>query len=182
MVLKNKVTLLLASSLLLCASSLLAKSEIEKAEAAHQQGQLSLAISHYQRALDEGTSSAASEFNLLRLYLAEQRLSDAQRLLEKLAQEQANNVEYMQLQGDLARQLNDWENARNWYQQALAANVSGVDQAVLQLKLGQALQQSGDQTAADKAFAEYARLEGISQMPKVTSADANNSDNSRKEN
>ncbi len=156
---RNTRAFLLSSFLLIIAPGLLAQNPIEKTEAAHKKGQTS--ISHYQRAVAQDSSNHLAKFELVGLYLNEKRLADALRLLDKLTDNHSSNAQYLELQGDLARQLSDWESAKGWYQQALAATPTQAKLAVLQLKLGQALQQLGADTAADKAFAEYARLEGI---------------------
>ena len=133
------------------------KSQEAKGHDEYAQGKYSQAIPHYQRALDKQKGSAQAELNLLRAYLHQERHDDALKLMERLDGKHGQKAEYLIIQGDFFRTMEDWETARAAFEKALKRDHKN---AGLYLKLGQTLSRLGDDEAAEEAFAQYELLSG----------------------
>ncbi len=128
-----------------------------KGNEAFVNGKYQRAIAHYQRALDKQKASDQAEMNLLRAYLYQGRHDDTLKLMDRLDDKHAENAEYLIIQGDFYRRLNDWETAKIAYEKALLQDQSN---AGLYLKMGQTLSVLGDDAAAEEAFDQFNILSG----------------------
>lgn len=116
-----------------------------------------------QRALERlrynGAITTEQRLELARLYQRQGRW-DAARAELDLIQANKAGLEVLLLRADLAAQDGDWTLVRDLTQQVVARE---PDHAEGHLRLGQALQELGEQSAADEAYSRYADLTSSAQ-------------------
>ena len=130
--------------------------------AAHQQPQQAIRL--LQRTRQHEALSTEAQLLMAESLLRLNRLDEAQREAEQLEKSAPDRAEVQELLGDLNARQQDWGRAKQHYTRAVAAQPQNAD---LHLRLGQALQSLGDNTAADQSFARYQALTSAS-SPKPT--------------
>lgn len=118
-----------------------------------------------QRALERlrynGAITAEQRIELARLYQRQGRRDAARAELNQIRAADADS-EVLLLQAGLAASDNAWALVRDLSRQLIKRE---PDHAEAYLRLGQALQELGDEAAADEAYARYARLTAPAQQP-----------------
>ena len=113
--------------------------KIQKLVIAIADNDLPAAAEHLQNALQSTAHKSLKpiiSLRLARVYIAQNELEKAKAIIAKNKSDNAYLVNFQELQGDIYRLENDFDNARKTYQMAREkAAESGQDSALLDLKL-----------------------------------------------
>ena len=124
---------------------------VERAEQALAAGNLRAAVRTLERLRFQGQLSDALRLRLAQAYLRQGRRGQAT-TEAKLIDPSVGGVALLMLKAELAAAEGNWPATRDRYMEVIART---PDHAEAYLGLGQALQELGDATGADEAFAGY---------------------------